>query len=60
MINLWLAVLLLWCIAFLTFLVGIVWFLISGGENTAALMLMVISCILMNALAVILNLIIGM
>ena len=55
--NLWLAVLLLWCIAFLTFLVGIVWFLISGGENTAALMLMVISCILMNALAVIINLI---
>lgn len=57
MINLWLAVLRLWCIAFLTFLVGIVWFLISGGENTAALMLMVISCILMNALAVIINLI---
>ncbi len=55
--NLWLAGLLLWCIAFLAFLVGIVWFFISDGYSTAALTLMIISCILIDALAVFINVI---
>lgn len=54
--NLWLAGVILWCIVFLMFLVGIVWFFISGCESTAALTLMAISCVLLDVMAVLLNL----